>query len=191
MSQALLHAQAQKFKRPFPELRPGYTVRVHQKIQEGDKERIQVFEGLILAFRGGRTLTDATFIVRRVVEGVGVEKIFSLCSPTITKIDIVKVARVRRAKLFFLRGRRGKAARLSERFTTAGEFAVAVAEPKKEETEEASEEAPKAVGEKEGEEAKEQETSKDAKVESKKTDLEEPKDADLKEKGEEKGIEQK
>lgn len=145
--------QAQKFKRPFPELRPGYTVRVHQKIQEGGKERIQVFEGLIINIRGGRCLTDATFTVRRVVENVGVEKVFPLCSPNITKVDVVKVARVRRAKLFFLRGRKGKSARLSERFTTAGEFAVAVSKPK----EDLEEEAQKNEAEKTKEEVKDQE----------------------------------
>lgn len=110
--------------------------------------------------RGGRCLTDATFTVRRVVENVGVEKVFPLCSSNITKIDVVKIARVRRAKLFFLRGRKGKAARLSERFTTAGEFAVAVSEPKKElEEKEGNEEgeAEVVVGEAEGEKAEKKE----------------------------------
>ncbi len=110
----------------MPDLRPGYTVRVHQKVQEGGKERVQVFEGLVINVHKGASPLDASFTVRRIVEGVGVEKVFPLHSPNIKKIDVVKVAQVRRAKLFFLRGRRGKAARLSERFTTADEFAVAV-----------------------------------------------------------------
>jgi large subunit ribosomal protein L19 len=126
LSQTLLTTQAKIYKRTFPDLRPGYTVRVHQKIQEGGKERIQIFEGLVISVHKGRVLADATFTVRRVVEGIGVEKIFSLCSPNIAKIDVVKVAKVRRAKLFFLRGRKGKATRLNERFTTADEFTVAV-----------------------------------------------------------------
>lgn len=126
MSQVLLQEQAKKHARPFPEIRPGYTVRVHQKVQEGGKERVQIFEGLVIAVHKGRVPTDNTITVRRIVEGVGVEKIFALCSANVVKIDVVKVAKVRRAKLFFLRGRRGKAARLSERFTTADEFAVAV-----------------------------------------------------------------
>ena len=124
MSQAILRKQAEKFKRGFPDLRPGYTVRVHQKVQDSaeGKERIQMFEGLIIAVHRGLFETDSTFTVRRMVEGVGVEKVFPLCAPAIAKIDVVKVARVRRAKLSFLRGRSGKSARLSERFTVAGEF---------------------------------------------------------------------
>lgn len=136
----MLQAQAAKFKRPFPELRPGYTVRVHQKVIEGEKERIQAFEGLVISVHKGRCITDGSFVVRRIVEGVGVEKVFPICSPNITKVDVVKVAKVRRAKLFFLRGRRGKSARLSERFTTADEFKVAVAEKEVAEESEESEE---------------------------------------------------
>jgi len=128
MSQALLRTQAKKFARQIPEIRPGYTVRVHQKVKEGEKERVQIFEGLVISLHCGETPTDNSFLVRRVVEGVGVEKVFPLLSPNIVKIDVVKVANVRRAKLFFLRGRTGKSARLSERFTKADEFQVAVAE---------------------------------------------------------------
>lgn len=132
MVKRILQIQAEKYKRPFPELRTGHTVRVHQKVQEeekeGDekKERIQVFEGLIIAVHRGRVNTDGSITVRRIVEGVGVERVFPICSTNISKIDVVKVARVRRAKLSFLRGRHGKSARLSERFTTADEFQVAV-----------------------------------------------------------------
>ena len=120
-----------KFTQPRPDVRPGFTVRVHERIQEGGKERIQVFEGLVIAVHKGSILTDSTFTVRRIASGIGVERVFSLHSPKIENIEVKKVARVRRAKLFFLRGRRGKAARLSERFTTAEEFAVAA--PVKEE----------------------------------------------------------
>ncbi|MBU1148989.1 50S ribosomal protein L19 [Patescibacteria group bacterium] len=84
------------------ELKPGLTVRVHQKIKEGEKERIQVFEGMILARKGG-SQQGATILVRKISEGVGVEKIFPIYSPTITKIDITKKAKVRRAKLYYLR----------------------------------------------------------------------------------------
>jgi large subunit ribosomal protein L19 len=135
LTQSILQTQADKFKKPIPDLRPGYTVRVHQKVKEGEKDRIQIFEGLVVKIHKGKCIADATFTVRRIVEGVGVEKIYPFCSPNIAKIDVVKVARVRRAVLSFLRGRRGKAARLSERFTTADEFAVAVAEEPKEEAE--------------------------------------------------------
>jgi len=128
MSQLILRKQAESFQRPFPELKPGYTVRVHQKVKEGEKERVQMFEGLIISLHRGRVPTDNSFTVRRIVEGVGVEKVFPLFSPNIVKIDVVKVAKVRRAKLFFLRGRAGKSARLSERFTKADEFQAAVEE---------------------------------------------------------------
>ena len=130
MSSITLQAQAASFIKARPEVRPGYTVRVHERIQEGNKERVQVFEGLVISVHKGHVPTDHTFTVRRIASGVGVEKVFSLHSPKIEKIEIKKVAKIRRAKLFFLRGRRGKAARLSERFTTSNEFAVAeVQEP--------------------------------------------------------------
>ena len=110
-----------------PELKPGYTVRVHQKVQEGEKERVQIFEGLVIGVHNGHVPTDRSFTVRKVVDGVGVERVFPWLSPMIEKIEVKKVASVRRAKLNFLRGRAGKGARLSERFTSSDEFAVAVA----------------------------------------------------------------
>jgi len=116
-------------KKDRPQLKPGYTVRVSEKIKEGDKERIQIFEGLIISIHKGSVPTDAGFTVRRIASGVGVERVFPLHSPFITKIQVVKIAKVRRAKLFFLRGRSGKSARLSERFTKADEFAVAASQP--------------------------------------------------------------
>ena len=94
-------------------MRPGDTVRVHVKVREGEKERVQVFEGLVIGqHRGG---ARATFTVRKVAFGQGVERIFPLHSPMIEKIEVVRSARVRRAKLYFLRKLRGKAARLRER----------------------------------------------------------------------------
>ena len=99
--------------RERPDMRPGDTVRVHVKVREGDKERIQVFEGLVIAqHRGG---ARATFTVRKVSFGQGVERIFPLHSPIIDRIQVVRSARVRRAKLYFLRKLRGKAARMRER----------------------------------------------------------------------------
>lgn len=125
MTSHIIQAQAKPFLRAVPKILPGYTVRVHEKIQEGGKERIQMFEGLVINVHNGHVPTDASFTVRKIVSGIGVEKIFPLHSPVIDKIEVKKVAKTRRAKLFFMRGRTGKAARMLERFTTEGEFAVA------------------------------------------------------------------
>ena len=95
-----------------PEMRSGDTVRVHVKVREGDKERIQVFEGMVIGMhRGG---ARATFTVRKVSFGQGVERIFPLHSPIIDRIEVTRSARVRRAKLYFLRDLKGKAARMKE-----------------------------------------------------------------------------
>ena len=96
-----------------PDLRPGLTVRVHVKIREGEKERIQVFEGVVIAIRRGGS--RSTFTVRKISFGQGVERTFPLHSPAIDKIEIGRAARVRRAKLYFLRKLRGRAARLREK----------------------------------------------------------------------------
>ena len=96
-----------------PAMKSGDTVRVHVKVREGDKERIQVFEGVVIGqHRGG---TRASFTVRKVSFGQGVERIFPLHSPVIDKIDVLRTAKVRRAKLYFLRDLKGKAARMKER----------------------------------------------------------------------------
>ena len=95
-----------------PAMRSGDTVRVHVKVREGDKERIQVFEGVVIGMhRGG---ARATFTVRKVSFGQGVERIFPLHSPRIDKIEVVRSAKVRRAKLYYLRELKGKAARMKE-----------------------------------------------------------------------------
>ena len=99
-----------------PEMRSGDTVRVHVKVREGDKERIQVFEGMVIGMhRGG---ARASFTVRKVSFGQGVERIFPLHSPIVDKIEVVRSAKVRRAKLYFLRDLRGKAARMKEKRRT-------------------------------------------------------------------------
>lgn len=86
----------------LPEIRPGDTIRVVQKIEEGDKERLSPFEGLLIARKHGRGIT-ATFTVRKIVDGVGVERIFPLYSPNIAKIEILRRSKVRRAKLYYIR----------------------------------------------------------------------------------------
>lgn len=86
----------------FPEIRPGDTVKVFQKIKEGDKTRIAAFEGLVIARKHGKGIS-ATFSVRKVVDGIGVERVFPLHSPTIEKIEVLRRAKVRRAKLYYIR----------------------------------------------------------------------------------------
>ena len=127
MTGSALQDQAEKMMKGRPEVRPGFTVRVHQKVQEGDKERIQIFEGLVIGVHRGHSSADHNFTVRRVASGVGVERVFPLHSPMIEKVEVKKVAKVRRAKLNFLRGRSGRSARISERFTNSDEFAIAAA----------------------------------------------------------------
>ena len=95
-----------------PQMRAGDTVRVHVKVREGDKERVQVFEGIVIGFRRGGA--SASFTVRKVSFGQGVERIFPLHSPIIQKVEVVRTAKVRRAKLYYLRDLKGKAARMRE-----------------------------------------------------------------------------
>ena len=112
---AIEMVEKQEMRVDLPPFRTGDTVRVHSRIREGDKERIQVFKGVVIRKRKGNT--GATFTVRKVSYGVGVEKIFALHSPTIDKIEVVFKGKVRRSRLYYLRGLRGKAARLKERKT--------------------------------------------------------------------------
>ncbi len=95
----------------LPAFKPGDTIRVHVKIKEGDKERLQAFEGIVISRSSG---PDASFTVRKISFGQGVERIFPINSKVIDKIDVLRSSQVRRAKLFYLRQRRGKAARLRE-----------------------------------------------------------------------------
>lgn len=97
-----------------PELRPGDTVKVHARIVEGDRERVQVFRGTVIRLRGGGA--SANFTVRRIAShGIGVERTFLLHSPRLEKVEVLRRARVRRAQLYFMRQRRGKTARLREK----------------------------------------------------------------------------
>lgn len=103
------------------EYRAGQTVRVYRKIREGDKERIQMFEGLIIEVKNQRS-TSASITVRKIVGGIGVEQVFAVNSPLIEKIELIKEAKVRQGRLYFMRALRGKAARLRERFFTEDEL---------------------------------------------------------------------
>lgn len=102
----------EQLKNRIPDLKVGDTVRVHQRIKEGNRERIQVFEGIIIKKQGGSV--NATFTVRRIAYGVGVEKTFLIHSPLVEKVEVVRVGKARRAKLYYLRDRVGKAAKTKE-----------------------------------------------------------------------------
>lgn len=101
----------------FPEFKAGDTVNVHVRISEGNKERIQQFQGVVL-YRRGYNTNGETFSVRKVSNGVGVERVFPILSPAIDKIEVIKVGKVRRAKLYYMKGRQGKSARIKEKLTT-------------------------------------------------------------------------
>lgn len=117
--QAILQKVAASSTRAdMPEIRPGMTVRVSQRIKEGDKERTQIFEGLVIATRGGQGV-GGTYTVRKVVDGIGVEKTFPVHSKNVTKIVLVKQAKIRRSKLYYMRGLTGKAARMKETYFEA------------------------------------------------------------------------
>ena len=105
--------ELENMRMDIPAFSPGDTVKVHVKIKEGEKERIQVFQGVVISKRKGTT--NATFTVRKVSYGVGVERIFTMHSPLIDKIEVVTRGRVRRSKIYYLRKLRGKAARIREK----------------------------------------------------------------------------
>ena len=109
-----LDAELLTRKADFPNFQPGDTVNVHVKIREGSKERIQQFQGTVIQRRNPSSAGE-TFTVRKVSNGVGVERIFPILSPSIDKIELVRQGRVRRARLFYLRGKQGKAARIKEK----------------------------------------------------------------------------
>ena len=111
-SEIIKNIEAEQLKTEIPEFRVGDTVRVHGKIKEGNRERIQVFEGVVLKRQGGSN--RETFTVRKLSNGVGVEKTWPLHSPNVEKIEVVRRGKVRRAKLFYLRDRVGKAAKVKE-----------------------------------------------------------------------------
>lgn len=112
MSNIIAEITKEQLRTDLPDFRPGDTVRVHVKIQEGNRERIQVFEGIVIKRRGGGI--SETFTVRKVSYGVGVERTFPVHSPKIAKLEVVRRGKVRRAKLYYLRKLHGKAARIKE-----------------------------------------------------------------------------
>ena len=112
MNEIIKNIEAAQLKAEVDEFRVGDTVRVHNMIKEGNRERIQIFEGIVLKRQGGST--RETFTVRKVSNGVGVEKTWPLHSPNVEKVEIVRKGKVRRAKLYYLRDRVGKAAKVKE-----------------------------------------------------------------------------
>jgi len=110
---SLIGAVEESFKKEITPFNIGDTVRVSVKVVEGDKERIQPFDGVVIARHGGNT--RETFTVRKISFGVGVERIFPLYSPNVEKIDVLKRGSIRRAKLYYLRGKKGKAAKIKEK----------------------------------------------------------------------------
>jgi large subunit ribosomal protein L19 len=115
MADILMEVEKPALRADLPEFSPGDAIRVHVKVREGEKERIQVFAGVVIARRGGGS--RETFAVRKVSSGIGVERVFPLHSPVIDRIEVEKKGSVRRAKLYYLRGRKGKAARIDEKRT--------------------------------------------------------------------------
>ena len=111
--EAIRELEKEQVRFDLPYFKPGDTVKVHVKITEGDKERIQVFKGVVIRKRKGAT--NATFTVRKVSYGIGVERIFPTNSPSIQNVEIVTRGRVRRSRLYYLRKRRGKSARIKEK----------------------------------------------------------------------------
>ena len=105
--------QREHLRMDLPDFGPGDTVKVHVKIKEGEKERVQAFQGVVISKRKGST--NATFTVRKVSYGIGVERIFPIHSPIISKVEVITRGRVRRAKIYYLRKLRGKAARIKEK----------------------------------------------------------------------------
>lgn len=103
----------QYLKTDVPDFRPGDNLKVHVRLKEGEKERIQIFEGLVIARKHGGV--SETFTVRKISSGIGVERTFPLNSPSVAKVEVTRRGRVRRAKLYYIRGLRGKAARIRER----------------------------------------------------------------------------
>ena len=123
MPNAIQLLDQELLKPEVPAVRSGDTVRVHVKVVEGNRERIQVFEGIVIGLRGSGS--KQTFTVRRIAHGVGVERSFLLHSPRIDKIDVLRHGKVRRAKLYYLRGRVGKGARIQEKRQTSASTSAA------------------------------------------------------------------
>jgi large subunit ribosomal protein L19 len=133
MGNLLVEAEKEMRKKRIPNFRVGDVVDVHIKIKEGDKERIQIFNGIVIARKGG--VINETFTVRRIVQGEGVERIFPIHSPLVVNVVVKKRGKVKRAKLYYLRGRTGKSTRVREQLgAIPGAESIIPEEPKSEQT---------------------------------------------------------
>lgn len=155
MTNLLIQAIQKQNLKKMPEIKPGMTVRVHQKIKEGEKERVQIFEGLVISVSPGNG-TNKMITVRKIVEGVGVEKVFPVYSPSIVKIEVKKTSKIRRAKLYYMRERSGKSARLRGRFLSDSEKAANQGQATEEELKASAEELAAKVEAEEAKKAQEQ-----------------------------------
>lgn len=109
----MIHVVEEQYKRELGDFNVGDTVKVFVKVVEGDKERIQPFQGVVISRRGGGI--RQSFTVRKISFGVGVERVFPVCSPSVDKVEVIKRGSVRRAKLYYLRGKKGKAAKIKDK----------------------------------------------------------------------------
>lgn len=138
MNQVLINkVSSNSLKKKLPDIKVGHTVRVHQRISEGEKDRVQIFEGLVIKVGSGYGISK-TFTVRKIVSGIGVEKVFPLHCGNIEKISLVKKAKVRSAKLFHMRDLTGKSARLREKYY--GDMDSVIVDPEEAKKAEAGEE---------------------------------------------------
>ncbi len=113
MNQLVREVESNYLRSDIPEFRSGDNVKVHVRVREGEKERIQIFQGVVISRKGGGL--RESFTVRKISGGIGVERVFPIHSPSIDRIEVVRLGKVRRAKLYYLRDLRGKAARIEER----------------------------------------------------------------------------
>lgn len=162
--EAITYFTQSSVKKNVPELRPGDTVRVHQRIREGNKERIQIFEGVVMSVRGRKAI-NSSFVVRRVASGIGVEKTFPLHSPNVVKVERLKSSKVRQARLYYLRERFGRLARMRNEVRNAVGWEEGQAEAVEAAAESDSSQEPEIVQESSDEPETPDTTTQDAPVE--------------------------
>lgn len=178
MHQSILEQDKKYQKKSVPKLKAGLTVRVHERIKEGEKFRTQVFEGLIIRVHNQKNIST-TFTVRKIVDGIGVEKIFLLHSPTIEKIEIIREAKIKQANIYYIRELQGKAARLKSKFVTnVDEEVLKEDKPEEPVAEQQVEEKAEAATEEQAEAPAQEEAKDEIKEEAKAEEAKEEKPAE-------------